>query len=230
MAQMLMGRKRGMTQRFDETGNVIACTVIEVEPNVVVQVKTVERDGYAAIQLGFEEVRTADERTLARRVGKPLMGHFARSTLAPRRFLMEARVARPEAYAVGQPVTVECFSVGALLDVTATSKGKGFQGVIPLHHMRGGPAAHGSGFHRHGGSTGMRSSPGRVLPGTKRPSRMGNRRRTMQNLRVLAIDPQRNLIVVAGAVPGHKGAMVVLNASIKSRRDQMEHRGGDKSK
>lgn len=224
MAQTLMGRKRGMTQRFDEKGNVVACTVIEAAPNVVTQIKTLENDGYTAIQIGFDEVRATDPRTAKRRVGKPLGGHFEKAGVPPQRFLAEARVSDAEGYKVGDQLTVGLFAVGGLVDVTATSKGKGMQGVMRLHNMAGGPAAHGSGFHRHGGSTGMRSSPGRVLPGSKRPSRMGNRRCTTQNLRVLAVDVERNLILLAGAVPGHKGALVVVSAAIKQQEDQMAHR------
>lgn len=224
MAQTLMGRKRGMTQRFDSGGNVIACTVIEAEPNVITQIKTIDEDGYSAIQIGFEQVRANDERTVVRRLGKPQMGHYAKAGVKPRRFLIETRVADTDQYKVGGELTVQSFSEGSFVDVSATSKGKGFQGVIKLHGMSGGPAAHGSGFHRHGGSSGMRSTPGRVLPGTKRPSRMGNRRSTVQNLRVLAVDVERNLILVAGAVPGHRGTLVVVSAAMKKRADQLAHK------
>lgn len=168
MSLKFMGKKRGMTQLFDDKGNVITCTVIEAEPNVVTQVKTVETDGYNAIQLGFEKVIVKDPRTIEKRVTKPLRGHFGKASIEPRRHLLESRFDKVDGYAQGQELTVAEFEEIQFVDATAMSKGKGYQGVIKRHHFSGGPASHGSGFHRHAGSTGMRSTPGRVLPGERR--------------------------------------------------------------
>jgi large subunit ribosomal protein L3 len=224
MTCKLMGRKRGMTQRFDETGSVVICTVIEVEPNVITQVKTVERDGYNAIQFGFEQISAGDERTVERRVGKPLAGHFKKAGVAPRRHLMEVWVDSPDEHKVGDEFTVGQFEAGVMVDVAGVSKGRGYQGVMRLHNFSGGPGAHGSGFHRHAGSTGMRSTPGRCFPGGKRPSQMGNRACTVQNLQVELVDPERNLIVIRGAIPGYNGALVTISPAIKKQRQQRRQR------
>ncbi len=215
MALKLMGKKRGMTQYFDKEGNVVVCTVIHAEPNVVTQIKRKETDGYDAIQVGFEMLEVNDPRTLDKRVTKPLIGHFRKSNIAPRRYLAEARVQNVEEYALGQELGVSLFSEISYVDVSGVSKGKGFQGVIKRHHFSGGPAAHGSGFHRHGGSTGMRTSPGRCLPGIKKAGRMGADAVTVQNLRVVTVDAERNLLLVEGAVPGPVGALVSFFPSRK---------------
>lgn len=215
MAQFLMGRKRGMTQLFDEKGNVITCTVIEAEPSVVTQVKTKATDGYEAVQMAFDEVRVNDPRTIANRVSKPLRGHFEKAKVPASRFLYESRVADSSKFEVGQKVGVSLFEGIAFVDVRGMSKGKGYQGVMKKYHFAGGPASHGSGFHRHAGSTGMRSTPGRCLKGGKRASHMGDERVTVQNLRVVAIDEQQNLVVVEGAVPGAKNGVVYISNAIK---------------
>lgn len=217
MSLKFMGKKRGMTQLFDDQGNVITCTVIEAEPNVVVQVKTEESDGYNAVQLGFERVTVKDPRTIEKRVSKPLRGHYAKAKVEPRRYLLESRFDNVEAYAAGQELTVGEFDEIKFVDATAVSKGKGYQGVIKLHHFAGGPASHGSGFHRHAGSTGMRSTPGRCLPNSPRASHMGSERVTVQNLEVVMIDKQENLILVKGAVPGPVNGLVVLSAAVKKQ-------------
>ena len=214
----LMGKKRGMTQRFDEKGNVVTCTVIYAEPNVITQIKRKESDGYNALQLGYEKIVTKDPRTVQKRVSNQLLGHFKKASVEPRRYLSESRVESVEDFSVGQEVGVQLFNEVAYIDVIGTSKGKGFQGVIKRHNFRGGPAAHGSGFHRHGGSTGMRSTPGRCLPGTKKAGRMGNERVTIQNLRVLMVDEARNLLIVAGAVPGARGSLVQIAPAMKKVR------------
>lgn len=210
MALKLMGKKRGMTQRFDETGNVVVCTVIHAEPNVVTQIKRKESDGYNALQLGFDKIVTKDPRTVEKRMTKQLLGHFKKSNVEPRRFLAESRIENIEEYSVGQEVGVSFFNEISYVDICGVSKGKGYQGVIKRHNFAGGPAAHGSGFHRHGGSTGMRSTPGRGLPGQKKPGQMGNERVTIQNLRVLGVDEGRNLIIIEGAVPGPRGSLVSI--------------------
>ncbi len=211
----LMGKKRGMIQLFDDKGRVVPCTVIEVEPNVVTQVKTEETDGYNAIQLGFEEIKTKDPRTVERRVSKPLLGHFKKSSVTPRRYLLESRLDNVGDYAVGQVVGLEALQEVEFVDAIAVSKGKGYQGVIKRHNFAGGPASHGSGFHRHGGSTGMRSTPGRCLPRQKMAGHMGSEQKTIQNLRVVSVDAAENIIVVEGSVPGARDGLVFISPAIK---------------
>jgi large subunit ribosomal protein L3 len=220
MALKMMGKKRGMIQRFDNQGNVVTCTVIEAEPNVIAQIKTKEIDGYTAIQVSYDKIETNDPRTKTRRVGKPLVGHYAKAGIEPRRHLQEIRIEDPANYAVGQELSLELFSEIAYVDVTAISKGKGYQGAIKLHGFGGGPAAHGSGFHRHQGSIGMRSTPGRCLPGGKRASRMGGEKITVQSLKVVAIDKERNVLLVEGSVPGARGGLVTVQPAKKIKRDR----------
>lgn len=212
----LMGKKRGMIQLFDEAGNAVACTVIEAEPNVVTQIKTKEIDGYAAIQIGFDTIQANDPRTVESRAGKPLAGHYKKAGVEPRRFLTELRVDNTDEFKLGQELTVELFSDIAFVDATAISKGKGYQGVMKLHNYAGGPASHGSGFHRHAGSTGMRSSPGRGLPGGKKASQMGLDRKTVQNLEVVKV--QDNLIILKGQVPGPRNGLVYLTKAVKKTK------------
>jgi large subunit ribosomal protein L3 len=169
MSLKLMGKKKGMTRVYDEKGNLIVCTLIAAEPNVIVQVKSLEKDGYSAVQLGAVKVRESKKKN----VSKPLVGHFARAKVEPRRHLLESRIEKTEEYELGQEVGVDYFAETEFVDVCGTSKGKGFQGVIKRHGFAGGPASHGSGFHRTAGSTGMRSTPGRSLPGVKKAGQMG---------------------------------------------------------
>lgn len=215
MTKNLMGRKRGMTQVFDDKGNVVTCTVIHAEPNVVTQIKTDANDGYEALQLAFEEVIVKDPRTIANRVTKPLVGHFQKAGVAPSRFLFESRVEKANDFQLGQKFGVSIFEGEKFIDVTGISIGKGYQGVIKKYNFAGGPASHGSGFHRHAGSTGMRSTPGRCLPGGPRASHMGAKQVTVQSLRVVAIDVEKNLILVEGAVPGAKNAVVFMKNAVK---------------
>lgn len=217
MALNLMGKKRGMIQLFDDKGNSVACTVIEVIPNIVTQIKTKENDGYTAVQLGFGEVKTKDPRTAERRLGKAVHGSFKKKNLAPMRHLQESRLDSVDSYTLGQTVGVDAFKEVAYVDATAMSKGKGYQGVMKRHHYSGGPASHGSGFHRHAGSRGMRSTPGRVLPLGKAAGHMGYDQRTVQNLKVILNDSADNLLVVQGAVPGPKGALISLKAAEKKK-------------
>jgi large subunit ribosomal protein L3 len=208
MSLELMGRKSGMTQIFDEKGNVLACTVIAIEPNAVVSTKTKENDGYTAVQLGFDKVKD-------KRLTKPLQGHFKKNGVEPRRFLKESRLEDVAEYASSQSVGVEYFENVKYIDVVGTSKGKGFQGVMKRHNFAGGPASHGSGFHRSGGSTGMRSTPGRCLSGTKKPGRMGGERCTVQNLKIMQIDVEKGLLIVQGPVAGCNGGLVYLSKAVK---------------
>lgn len=212
MARRLLGRKRGMTNIFDENGNVVPCTVIECEKNVIIQKKTKEIDGYVAIQTGFELVKANNPEKRQNRTKKPLRGHFAKANVEPRKHLIESRDEDAE---VGEEFGVEIFDGIEFIDVTGVSKGKGFQGVMKLFNYAGGPASHGSKFHRERGSQGMRTTPGRCFPGGKRPSQMGNRQVTVQSLKVVLIKPEENLIVVRGAVPGATDGVVCLSPAIK---------------
>lgn len=214
MSLKLMGKKRGMTRLFDEKGNLIVCSVIEAEPNVVVQLKNDEKDGYTSVQLGAEKLPPPK----IKNVSKPLKGHFAKSKIEPRRRLKESRIGREEEYKLGQEIGVEYFEQATHVDIIGTSKGKGFQGVIKRHGFSGGPASHGSGFHRAAGSTGMCSFPGRTLPGKRMAGQMGNERVTVENLQIIKIDPERGVLVVKGAIPGARGGTVYIRKSEKKKR------------
>lgn len=212
----IMGRKRGMTQVFDQAGNVVTCTVIHAAPSVITQLKTKAKDGYEAVQMAYDVVEVQDERTVANRVTKPLRGHFQKANVPASRFVYEARVQDTSSYEIGQKMGVDQFQDVKFVDVCGVSKGKGYQGVMKKYHFAGGPAAHGSGFHRHAGSTGMRSSPGRCLPGGKRASHLGDKRVTVQSLKVVSIDVENSLVLVEGAVPGARnGVVFVSNAKKK---------------
>lgn len=211
----LMGKKRGMTQIFDDKGNMVTCTVIEMEKNVVTQIKTKENDGYSAIQLGFERIVANDPRTAERRVGKPVAGHFKKANLEPRRHLNESLIDDVSVYQIGQEIGVEAFKEMTHVDVSGRSKGKGYAGVMKKYNFRGGPASHGSGFHRHRGSQGMRSTPGRVLPGKPQASHMGDENVTVENLKVIKIDEENNLIIVEGSVPGPVDNLVFVKLAKK---------------
>lgn len=216
MARMIMGKKRGMTQLFDKNGSAVVCTVIEAEPNVIAQIKTQEKDGYEAIQLGFCRLTGSSDFTVEKRLGKPLVGHYKKASTAPRRFLKELRVENASQYSLGQEIDVDLFAEGEYVDATAVSKGKGYQGAMKRHNFRGGPASHGSsGFHRKLGSTGMRSTPGRCLPGGKKPGQMGAEQVTVQNLVVVKVDKESHLIVVRGQVPGPRGGLVWIQDAKK---------------
>jgi large subunit ribosomal protein L3 len=197
----LLGTKLGMTQMFNEDGTVVRCTVIQAGPCVVTQKKTVETDGYAATQIAFGDVK-------AKRLNKPLLGHLKKAGVGPKRHLLEVR--GESDLAVGDTVTVEAFSPGDKVKVTGTSKGKGFQGVIKRHGFGGGPGYHGAHFHRAPGSIGASADPSRVYPGSRLPGQMGNVRVTQLGLSVVAVDADRNLVLVKGAVPGSKGSLVVI--------------------
>ncbi len=210
-----MGKKRGMTRLFDESGNQIVCTVISAEPNIITQIKRQDTDGYEAVQLSAFKVKPSK----VRNVTKSLKGHFAKAGVDPRSKSVETRVASAEEYQMGQEVSVAQFAEVPYVDIQGVSKGKGYQGVIKRHHFAGGPASHGSGFHRHGGSTGMRSSPGRCLPGQKKAGRMGGETVTLQNLRIVKIDEEKQVIVVEGAVPGARDGLVYITRA-KKRQSQ----------
>jgi large subunit ribosomal protein L3 len=206
MSLSLMGQKQGMMQIFDEEGNVIPCSVIFAEPNVVTQVKVKQTDGYEAIQLSMGKNKKPK---------KSIVGHFAKVKIDPRKHVKESRVDEAGKYQVAQEIAVDYFKEGDFVDVSGISIGKGYQGVMKLHRFAGGPAAHGSGFHRHAGSTGMRSSPGRCFPGGKRASRMGADKVTMINLKVVKVDKEKNLIFVMGSIPGKCGSLVYVRKAKK---------------
>ncbi|MGG0186273.1 50S ribosomal protein L3 [Bacillus rhizoplanae] len=207
MTKGILGKKIGMTQVFAENGELIPVTVIEATPNVVLQKKTVETDGYNAIQLGFDDKRE-------KLANKPEQGHVAKATTAPKRFIRELRDADVEGQEVGQEVKVEVFAAGETVDVTGISKGKGFQGAIKRHGQSRGPMSHGSRYHRRPGSMGP-VAPNRVFKGKKLAGRMGGDQVTIQNLEIVQVDVERNLLLVKGNVPGAKKSLVVVRSAVK---------------
>ncbi len=209
MTLKLIGKKKGMTRLFDESGNQVVCTVIAAEPNIVTQLKSKETDGYVAIQLSASKVKSK------KNISKPVQGHLAKAGDMLSKTLAESRVADLEGYSLGQEIGVDHFNDVKFVDVAGVSKGKGYQGVMKRHHFSGGPASHGSGFHRHAGSTGMRSTPGRCLPGVKKAGRMGAEKVTVQNLRVVRIDQEKRVIIVEGAIPGAPGGLVFVTKAKK---------------
>lgn len=202
----LLGKKLGMTQVFDEVGDIVPVTVIQAGPCVIVQKKTVETDGYDAIQVGFDEISESREKKHPR----PYVNHFKKKGVKPFRFLKEFQVPKDAAVEVGQVLTVETFQAGDRVKVTGISKGKGFQGVIKRHGKAGGPASHGSRFHRTTGSIGQRTSPGEVFKNMKLPGHLGSERVTVMNLRVVQVRPKENLLLVQGAIPGAKNNVVMI--------------------
>ncbi|MEB3289037.1 MAG: 50S ribosomal protein L3 [Leptolyngbya sp.] len=201
MAVGILGKKLGMTQIFDDAGNAVPVTVVQAGPCVVTQVKTPDTDGYAAVQVGFDEVA---EKAL----NKPELGHLAKSGSAPLRHLKEYRVDGAEGYELGQAITAETFTAGQLVDVTGKSIGRGFAGYQKRHNFRRGPMAHGSKNHRLPGSTGAGTTPGRVYPGKRMAGQLGNTQVTVRKLEVVRVDNERNLLLIKGAVPGKPGALL----------------------
>ena len=208
MKKMILAKKVGMTQVFAEDGTLTAVTVLEAGPCVVTQVKTEEKDGYAAVQVGFEDIRE-------KLVNKPKQGEFKKAGVSPKRFVREFRLENAAEYEVGQEIKADIFEVGDHIDASATSKGKGYQGTIKRFGQHRGPMTHGSKFHRHQGSNGSASDPSRVFKGKGMPGQMGNKRITIQNLEVVRVDAENNLILVKGAVPGPKKALVTIKESVK---------------
>lgn len=204
----ILGIKRGMTQVFTKEGKLIPVTVIEVEPNVVTQVKTVETDGYEAIQLATGTIKEKSS-------NKPSMGHTKKANTEPKRFLREIRGVNTADYTLGQVIGVDIFSEGEMIDVSGISKGKGFQGVIKRHNQSRGPMGHGSQYHRGVGSLGT-MLPMHVLKGKKMPGHMGNVKRTIQNLEIVSIDKENNVILVKGNVPGPKKSLVIIHTAVKN--------------
>ena len=210
MKKAIIGRKVGMTQIFDEKGNVIPVTVIEAGPCSVVQVKTVETDGYDAVQLGFGTVKE-------KKLNKPEKGHFTKVKVTPVKHLREFRLADVSNVKVGDEIKADVFTAGETVDIQGTTKGKGFQGVIKRHGQSRGPMGHGSMYHRRPGSMGSTSTPGRVFKGKNLPGHMGMETVTIQNLEVVRVDLDKNIILVKGSVPGNKGTILKIRNSVKSK-------------
>ena len=209
MQKGIIGKKIGMTQIFDEAGKVIPVTVVEAGPCVVVQKKTVENDGYVSVQLGFGEINDKN-------VTKPMKGHFAKADAAVKRTLKEFRLEDTESVNVGDILKADTFAIGDIIDVSGTSKGKGFQGTIKRNNNSRLKETHGTGpVHRHAGSMGACSSPSRIFKGKVLPGHMGAEKVTVQNLEVVKVDAENNLIAIRGAVPGPKGGIVVITDCIK---------------
>jgi len=205
----LLGTKLGMTQVWDEQGRVIPVTVVQVDTNVVTQVRNVERDGYEAVQLAFGAVDP-------RRVTNPLKGHFEAAGVTPRRHVAEVRTGNASEFSLGQEITADAFEAGQLVDVTGTTKGKGTAGVMKRHGFHGVGASHGAHRnHRKPGSIGAAATPSRVFKGIKMAGRMGNDRKTVQNLLVHSVDAEKGLVLVKGAVPGNKGGVVLIRTAAK---------------
>mgnify|MGYP001515929751 FL=1 len=210
MQKGIIGKKIGMTQIFDENGKVVPVTVVEAGPCVVSQKKTVENDGYAAVQIGFGDLK-------AHKVKKPMAGHFAKANVAPKRTLREFRFDDIDAYNVGDLVKADVFAAGDKVDVTGTSKGKGYAGVIKRWNFQRLKESHGSGpVARHGGSIGSCSDPSRGYPGKKMAGHLGSERVTVQNLQVVKVDAENNLIAIKGAIPGPNGGTVVIHDTVKA--------------
>ena len=212
MKKGLIGKKIGMTQIFDEAGNVIPVTVVEAGPCTVTQIKTVENDGYQAVQVGFGDVKVS-------RVNKPMKGHFDKADVAPKKTLKEFRLESIDGIEVGNILKADTFEVGEIVDVKGTSKGHGTAGAIKRWNFSRLRMTHGTGpNHRHAGSLGACSSPSRVFKGKKMPGQMGSVKVTIQNLEIVKVDAEQNLILVKGAVPGPKKACVVLKESVKASK------------
>ena len=209
MEKAIIGKKIGMTQIFDENGLVVPVTAIEAGPCVVAQVKTIENDGYNAIQLGYGDVKE-------NRINRPEKGHFTKANITAKKHLREFRVSDVADVTVGSEVKADVFEAGDKIDVQGTSKGKGFQGVIKRHGQSRGPMGHGSMYHRRPGSMGSTSTPGRVFKGKKLPGHMGRVTVTIQNLDVVKVDLDKNVILVKGSVPGPKGAILKIKSAVKA--------------
>jgi large subunit ribosomal protein L3 len=208
MTKGILGRKIGMTQVFAENGNLIPVTVVEAAQNVVLQKKSVESDGYVALQVGFEDKRD-------KLANKPEKGHVAKANTTPKRFVREFSGVDVTGYEVGQEVKVDIFAAGDVVDVTGISKGKGFQGVIKRHGQSRGPMAHGSRYHRRPGSMGP-VAPNRVFKGKLLPGRMGGEQITVQNLEIVKVDVERNLLLIKGNVPGPRKALLKIKSAVKA--------------
>ena len=208
MKKAILATKVGMTQIFNEDGVLTPVTVLQAGPCVVTQVKTVENDGYSAVQVGFVDKRE-------KLVNKPLKGHFEKAGVSYKRYVRELKLEDAENYTLAQEIKADIFAAGDHIDATAISKGKGFQGAIKRHGQSRGPMAHGSKFHRHAGSNGACSDPSKVFKGKKMPGQMGHKRITVQNLEIVQVDAEKNLLLVKGAVPGPRKSLVTIKETVK---------------
>ena len=211
MKKAILATKVGMTQIFNENGALVPVTVLQAGPCVVTQVKTAENDGYKAVQVGFVDKRE-------KLVSKPLRGHFDKAGVSYKRYVREFKFENAEEYSVKDEIKADIFAAGDKIDATAISKGKGFQGAIKRYGQHRGPMAHGSKFHRHQGSNGSATTPGRVFKGKGMPGHMGSKQITVQNLEVVKVDADNNLILVKGAVPGPKKSLVTIKETVKVER------------
>lgn len=211
MQKAILAKKLGMTQIFDETGKVIPVTVIEAGPNAVIQKKTVENDGYEAVQVGFVDLKE-------KKTNKPTKGHFAKAGVAPKKYIKEFRLEDVSALNVGDEIKADIFEAGEKVDVAGISKGKGYAGTIKRWGQHRGPMTHGSGYHRGPGSMGMCSDPGRVFKGKRLPGHMGVERVTIQNLAVVKVDADKNIILIKGGLPGPKGGLLIVKNTVKGRK------------
>ena len=209
MKKAILATKVGMTQIFDENGVLIPVTVLQAGPCVVTQVKTVDNDGYKAVQVGFVDKRD-------KLVNKPQKGHFDKAGVSYKRYVRELRLENAEEYSVKDEIKADIFAQGDKIDATAISKGKGFQGAIKRHGQSRGPMAHGSKYHRHAGSNGACSDPSKVFKGKHMPGHMGSEQVTVQNLEIVRVDTENNLLLVKGAVPGPKKSLVTIKETVKS--------------
>ncbi|MCC8023985.1 MAG: 50S ribosomal protein L3 [Clostridium sp.] len=211
MKKAILATKVGMTQIFNENGALVPVTVLQAGPCVVTQVKTADNDGYKAVQVGFVDKRE-------KLVSKPLKGHFDKAGVSYKRYVREFKLENAEEYSVKDEIKADIFAAGDKIDATAISKGKGFQGAIKRYGQHRGPMAHGSKFHRHQGSNGSATTPGRVFKGKGMPGHMGGKQITVQNLEVVKVDAENNLILVKGAVPGPKKSLVTIKETVKVER------------
>jgi large subunit ribosomal protein L3 len=211
MKKAILATKVGMTQIFNENGVLTPVTVLQAGPCVVTQIKTVENDGYSAVQVGYVDKRE-------KLVSKPIKGHFEKAGVSYKRFVREFKLENADQYSVKDEIKADVFAAGDKIDATAISKGKGFQGAIKRHGQSRGPMAHGSKFHRHAGSNGAASDPSKVFKGKKMPGQMGNKRITIQNLEIVRVDIETNLILVKGAIPGPKKSLVTIKETVKASK------------
>ena len=221
MNKAILATKVGMTQIFNEDGALVPVTVLQAGPCVVTQVKTVENDGYSAVQVGFVDKKSkyVDGKMVHRHgANKAEQGHFDKAGVSAKRYVKEFKLANAEEYKVAQEIKADVFAAGDKVDATAISKGKGFQGAIKRHGQSRGPMAHGSKFHRHAGSNGACSSPSRVFKGKKMPGHMGHKKITIQNLEIVRVDAEKNLLLVKGAVPGPKKSLVTIKEAVKASK------------
>ena len=211
MQKAILAKKLGMTQIFDETGKVIPVTVIEAGPNAVIQKKTVENDGYEAVQVGFVDLKE-------KKTNKPTKGHFAKAGVTPKKYIKEFRLDDVSNLNVGDEIKADIFEAGEKVDVAGITKGKGYAGTIKRWGQHRGPMTHGSGYHRGPGSMGMCSDPGRVFKGKRLPGHMGVERVTIQNLTLVKVDAEKNIILIKGGLPGPKGGLLIVKNTVKGRK------------